>query len=67
MTRAERRQRDALTSLIVLRERNAEAMRGLESDRARMVAHGGLIPSPLWRQRGPTPRAPATNAIARPD
>ena len=58
MTRATREQRDALTLLIATRERNDEAVRGMETDRARLVAHGGLITSPLWRRWSPASTDP---------
>lgn len=64
MARTERRQQDALISLIAMRERNADAMRGLEIDRVRLVTHGGLIQSPLWRRRVPVAMTPEAALIA---
>jgi hypothetical protein len=58
MTQSERQRRKAVTLLIAGRERNDDVMRGLEAERDRLLTQGGLIPSPVWRRRGPKPTTP---------
>jgi hypothetical protein len=50
--------RKAVTLLIAMRKRNDDVMRGLEAERDRLLTLASLIPSPLWRRRGPTPTKP---------
>jgi hypothetical protein len=58
MTRGERRRRTAVTRLIAVRKRNDDVMSGLEAERDRLLTKASLIPSPVWRRRGPTPIKP---------
>jgi hypothetical protein len=58
MTQSERQRRKAVTLLIAVRERNDDVMRGLEAERDRLLTQGSLIPSPVWRRRGPKPTKP---------
>jgi hypothetical protein len=65
MTWSERQRRNALTLLISTRERNDDATRGLEAERGRVLAHGGLIPPHPWSRRGPTPTKPGATSPDR--
>jgi len=58
MTRGERQHRTAVTLLIAVRKKNDDVMRGLEAERDRLLTQASLIPSPVWRRRGPPPTKP---------
>jgi hypothetical protein len=50
MTRDESRLREARAKLLTVRERYEDVMSGLDAERARLLARGSFIPSPVWRQ-----------------
>jgi hypothetical protein len=65
MTQSERQRRKAVTLLIAVRERNDAVIRGLEAERDWLLTQGRLIPSLVWRRRGPKPTKPrAASRIA---
>jgi hypothetical protein len=58
MTLSKRQRRNAVALLIAVGERNDDVMRGLEAERVCLLTLGSLIPSPVWRRRGPVPMQP---------
>jgi hypothetical protein len=46
-----------------VRKRNDDVMRGFEAERDRLLNQASLIPSPVWRSRGPT--SPKPKAFSR--